>query len=217
MSDVQVKPLEWRDLTYGMQPHWTAHHSFGAFDVRHEPDQAWPWVVRPFITGQSNYKTLGEAKAAAETEYAARIRSALVPAPAVPDDVAKTVAELRKAYALVAEFPESKPDGFMNLLALRNLTPDAADTIEALAASVDRANAANEALCADVEAQAAELARYREALGPFAAVAEHDIGDDETDGEAFRPMQFVNRAPKLTVGDLRRARAALTQPTGDRT
>lgn len=66
------------------------------------------------------------------------------------------------------------------------------------------------------EAQAAELARYREALGPFAAVAEHDIGDDETDGEAFRPMQFLNRAPKLTVGDLRRARAALTQPTGDR-
>lgn len=68
-----------------------------------------------------------------------------------------------------------------------------------------------------IEAQAAELARYREALGPFAAVAEHDIGDDETDGEAFRPMQFLNRAPKLTVGDLRRARAALTQPTGDRT
>ena len=68
-----------------------------------------------------------------------------------------------------------------------------------------------------LEAQAAELARMREALGPFAAVAEHDIGDDETDGEAFRPMQFVNRAPKLTVGDLRRARAALTHPTGDRT
>lgn len=68
----------------------------------------------------------------------------------------------------------------------------------------------NRLLIALAPALAAEVLQLREALRPFAAVAEHDIGDDETDGEAFRPMQFLNRAPKLTVGDLRRARAALT-------
>ena len=180
MTEMQVKPLEWLDMTYGMQPHWTARYPFGVFDIRHEADQAWPWVVRPFITEQSNYKTLEEAKAAAETEYEARIRSALIPAPAVPDDVATW---------------RQRADGF-------------AKSNQTLRCDLTEAQRT-------IEAQAAELARYREALGPFAAVAEHDIGDDETDGEAFRPMQFVNRAPKLTVGDLRRARAALTQPTGE--
>lgn len=42
------------------------------------------------------------------------------------------VERLRAAYALVAEWPEHKPDGFANLLALRNLTPEAADAITAL-------------------------------------------------------------------------------------
>ena len=106
------------------------------------------------------------------------------PAPAVPDDVAKIVTRMR----------------------MRDLFWEAGQ-VELLAAERGE-------FLAGLKAQAAELARYREALGPFAAVAEHDIGDDETDGEVFRPMQFVNRAPKLTVGDLRRARAAL-QPTGD--
>ena len=54
--------------------------------------------------------------------------------------------------------------------------------------------------------KAAELAR---ALEPFAMVAEHDIGDDEDDSDAFRPMQRNHRAPKITVGHMRRARAAL--------
>lgn len=57
---------------------------------------------------------------------------------------------------------------------------------------------------------AEENRRLREALQPFAEVAEHDIGDDEADCDAFRPMFRVNRAPYLTVGDLRRARATLS-------
>jgi len=48
-----------------------------------------------------------------------------------------------------------------------------------------------------------------EALKPFALVAEHDIGESETDSDLFRPMEGkYARAPRLTVGDLRRARAA---------
>ncbi|TCN48058.1 hypothetical protein EV665_102587 [Shinella granuli] len=59
------------------------------------------------------------------------------------------------------------------------------------------------------EALQQEVAELRKALRPFAAVAEHDIGDDETDEELFRPMSSHNRAPRLIVGDLRRARTLL--------
>lgn len=49
-----------------------------------------------------------------------------------------------------------------------------------------------------------------EALQPFAAVAEHDIGDDEADADQYRPMaNGNNRAPLITVGDLHRALRAL--------
>lgn len=64
-------------------------------------------------------------------------------------------------------------------------------------------------LAADNIALQAEVERLREALEPFANVAEHDIGHDEADTDVFRPMNLFNRAPKIKVGDLRRARAAL--------
>lgn len=49
--------------------------------------------------------------------------------------------------------------------------------------------------------QQAELLR---ALEPFALVAEHDIGEDEADHDLHRHIKH-NRAPRLTVGDFRRA------------
>jgi hypothetical protein len=50
----------------------------------------------------------------------------------------------------------------------------------------------------------------REALAPFAAVAEADIGDSETDEDRFVPMSFQTaRAPQITVGDMRRAATAI--------
>lgn len=65
---------------------------------------------------------------------------------------------------------------------------------------------------ARAEAAEAEIARLREALEPFARVAEHDIGESESDVDRFRPMTAGNnRAPLLTVGDFRRARAALAE------
>lgn len=66
-----------------------------------------------------------------------------------------------------------------------------------------------------IAALAEENQRLREALQPFAEVAEHDIGGDEADCDAFRPMFRVNRAPYLTVGDLRRVRAALSGGEGE--
>lgn len=57
-----------------------------------------------------------------------------------------------------------------------------------------------------------------EALAPFAAVAEHDIGNDEDDSDWFRPMDGRNnRAPRLQVGDLRRAMRALASLRTDQT
>lgn len=47
------------------------------------------------------------------------------------------------------------------------------------------------------------------ALAPFAAVAERDIGDSEDDADLFQVMSEGHaRAPRLTVGDFRRALAA---------
>lgn len=59
---------------------------------------------------------------------------------------------------------------------------------------------------------AAAEARNREleaALKPFAEVAKADISDAESDEDVHRPMRTYNRAPNITVGDLRRARRTL--------
>lgn len=56
------------------------------------------------------------------------------------------------------------------------------------------------------EGAANEIERLQNALKPFAAVAESDIGQDETDVDIFQPMRSgYNREPLITVGDLRRA------------
>lgn len=91
-------------------------------------------------------------------------------------------------------------------------TPDAISRQEAGLAAIR----AHYAPLADlITAQAEENRRLREALQPFADVAEHDIGSDEADCDVFRPMFGANRAPYLTVSDLRRARAALSS-TGEK-
>lgn len=54
----------------------------------------------------------------------------------------------------------------------------------------------------ELRQQQAELMR---ALEPFALVAQHDIGEDEADHDLHRHMDKHNRAPRLTVGDFRRA------------
>jgi Lar family restriction alleviation protein len=55
----------------------------------------------------------------------------------------------------------------------------------------------------------AENERLRAALRPFANTADHDIGTDESDSDIFRPMTNHNSALRITVGDMRRALAAL--------
>lgn len=55
--------------------------------------------------------------------------------------------------------------------------------------------------------EAARLSEAMKVIEPFAAIAEHDIGSDEADADNFSPMSKYNRAPRLTVGHLRAARA----------
>lgn len=66
-----------------------------------------------------------------------------------------------------------------------------------------------EALKTERDALRSHVEIMREALRPFANVAKCDIGIDESDSDLFRPMSSHNIAPRLQVGDLRRARAAL--------
>lgn len=73
--------------------------------------------------------------------------------------------------------------------------PDLWPIMEANAALIVRACNVFEALTA--------------ALAPFAATAENDIGETEDDKDLFWPTTQYNRSPPITVGDLRKARAAL--------
>lgn len=66
----------------------------------------------------------------------------------------------------------------------------------------------------DPNSQSERIAVLEAALRPFAKAAEHDIGSTETDADIFQQMGEYNRAPKITVGDMRRARSALA-PLGE--
>lgn len=60
---------------------------------------------------------------------------------------------------------------------------------------------------------AKELA-LADALRPFAKVYDLDISLDEDETDLFQVMRENNRAPKLTVGDFRRAFEALLEAEG---
>lgn len=119
----------------------------------------------------------------------------MVPAPAVPDDVAAIVAELR-GWNRCWPAP-----------GLEITVAEAADTIEALAASVDRANALNMALAEDVGNQAAELAWLRDCLEEIAG-----MGFSEPMTWCGTETEWERRRANI-MQDI--ARAALTHPMGD--
>lgn len=61
----------------------------------------------------------------------------------------------------------------------------------------------------------AKLAEYEKALEPFAEVADCDIGFEESNADFFKPINpRFSRAPAITVGDMRRASAAIRSRTG---
>lgn len=102
MSNVQVKPLEWEDWSAQHRTNLTAMTQFGRYGViqLHFPEMH--YKIEPPVGKPLSALTLEAAKAAAQADYETRIRSALVPAPAVPDDVAGLIAE-RVREAVEAE------------------------------------------------------------------------------------------------------------------
>jgi hypothetical protein len=73
----KVKPLRWLDVGTPSELDLIAHTPFDTFHISRDDTCEWPIVLRPFITSQSNYQTVEEAKAAAEAEFERRILSAL--------------------------------------------------------------------------------------------------------------------------------------------
>jgi len=100
---------------------------------------------------------------------------------------------------------------------MRHIARCSPDRIRAIAAYVATERAAREAAGANVKRQGdiaefmqqraiaaeARVSQLEAALEPFAAVAEHDIGDDEMNEEFFQPMTRHNKAPRLNVGHFR--------------
>jgi hypothetical protein len=83
------------------------------------------------------------------------------------------VKALRDTYDLVKMWPEKQPDGFTNLLVLRNLVPDTANRIEALSEQLEAARAdAKEA-----EAYAEELEKERDDYAFKLADANNTYGE----------------------------------------
>ena len=150
---VAVKKLEWR---WADGVWYKAHAEFGGIYRIAE----YPGTLEPFKLDTQgwwegltcgHYKTLEDAKAAAQADYERRILAAIEAAP-----------PLSKLKAENARLED-------------------------------------------------QLAEARKALEPFALVAEYDIGDDETDSDAFRPMpKPFSHAPEITVGHLRAAKRALS-------
>ena len=132
-------------------------------------------------------------------EYAARIRSAIVPAPAVPDDVAETAKRLREAT-----FTKGRMRGGVG-----------GQTIEAsMRSTFHEVSAWDLDVAADtIEAQAAELARLREENAIMAASLDEEERKHglSTNGNMWR---FWSQQLREYHDRRAKERAALTQPTG---
>lgn len=101
---VGVKPLEWRNVDASPQSDdwWLeAVTPFGPYTVAFVEEHKLPWLLEPFRSNlDSNYATEDAAKAAAQADYEARIRSALT-SPASGAEYRPTILHLR--LALIAK------------------------------------------------------------------------------------------------------------------
>lgn len=107
---------------------------------------------------------------------------------------------------------EKKPP--LDLIVTRNGVPfeDQAEGVRAFKAACLKEEKPRDVAHAQSSAGSGPVtSSLHEALRPFAAVAAVDIGSDEADGDLFSPINH-NHAPRLTVGDFRRALAALSAP-----
>ena len=80
-AEVAVKQIDWRDMTYKGVEEWVGHCALSqSFTIKDEGEDRLPYrfTVRPFLSGVTSFPTADEAKAAAQSDFETRIRSALV-------------------------------------------------------------------------------------------------------------------------------------------
>lgn len=83
----KIKPLEWVQEVDGEMPRWGAETPCGRYEVGLTIDEDWYWWP-PGVIGGNRSKDEISAKAAAQADYEARIRSAPLPNP--PDQGSKS-------------------------------------------------------------------------------------------------------------------------------
>ena len=115
--------------------------------------------------------------------------------------VYKSVEKILDEHSAWIARPDRKVTAAVALAAVTaaDLEAGASHVLGALHERCDAAEAENAHL-------RALLTRAGEALKPFAATAEVDIGGDETDLDRFRPMTAHAIAPAILVGDICAAR-----------
>lgn len=114
-SGVKVKPLVWRDHRPDSfpEPAWSAQTSFGFYNIEEVSASDSPaYVVRlhahHFVADKDS---LDEAKAAAQADYEARIKSALVEVPAdagMREAFVRVLASLAAAISILERTPKAK-------------------------------------------------------------------------------------------------------------
>lgn len=98
-AEVAVKPLVWEDRGATVDHQFKATTAIGVYYIERSKAGLFNWWT-PALRGKIEVKTLVSAKAAAQDDYDARIRSALVdvPAPAIAaPDLRETVKALCEA------------------------------------------------------------------------------------------------------------------------
>lgn len=72
---VRVEKLKWRDHSFGDDVLLIT--SRDDYRITKDSTCEWPYILRPFVSGASNYQTIDEAKSAAQADYEQRIMAAI--------------------------------------------------------------------------------------------------------------------------------------------
>jgi chromosome segregation ATPase len=111
------------------------------------------------------------------------------------------VKALRDTYDLVKLWPEKRPDGFTDLLVLRNLVPDTADRIEALTEQLEAARA-----------DAKEAEAYAEGLErDIKTCCMAQVVMDNTVAELERERDYTEGTNEVLRGENQRLEAKLAK------
>lgn len=100
---VSVKPLKWSEVPTAGVAKWQAESNFGFYAVHANRDNSWSFNPPQLFGGKNGFHSPKKAMAAAQADYEARIRSALIASPA-PAPEAPAMAALR-LYNLYAAMP----------------------------------------------------------------------------------------------------------------